>query len=444
MGIVVTTSNTNPIDLTASIIKAKHRQNQMLPCSVEWVVENSASINDYNELRYIASLFDEFNINVRRQEDIPEFNPSKKCIISLLKDILSYIDTSKGMVRIQHGAIVLHKDGSNKLCRYFGWKHGKLSLCDNKKKPTFYYVDENDKQKISLQGSMNLCLIKNYGELAHLPWYCIDSPIYPFEIEEVISPPEGCSMGRFDSNVTRLIPSGYSLCNYFSDKNDTQLSIEKLLHENGSVVSSRQIGGTRCSRNLLSKIARKAKNKIKHNGFYKSLCLLHRNVVEFDEIIIKLMEIWSLSQIMVSFDRGFLDEIRNTGLINDDNELEITKEGILNELIKATDLCLNRINSLDQSVADLVLGSQKPFGVLTSIIMDKALGYFNHTFYDFYYTNKATLPNILECISDEKVDTQFIDAMLIKRSSNVTHIVRGSIFEFEEFSSINSKLDNER
>ena len=47
MGIVVTTKDANPIDLTASLIKAKYKMKNNKSCSVEWVVETSTSPDNY-------------------------------------------------------------------------------------------------------------------------------------------------------------------------------------------------------------------------------------------------------------------------------------------------------------------------------------------------------------------------------------------------------------
>ena len=444
MGIVVTTKDANPIDLTASLIKAKYKMKNNKSCSVEWVVETSTSPDNYYELQHIASLFKEFDITVKRQEDIPELNPNKAKLISLLKDILKYIDVSEGMVRIQHGAIVLVRDMTSVFCRYFGWRHGKLLLCDNKKNPTFYEVDENDSQELIFQGSMNLCLIHNYGEFAHLPWYCIDSSIFPFEVEEIITPPEGCSDIRFNAEKPRLFPSGYSTYDY-SSENDSALSgIEKWLYENGSVISSRQTGGTRCAKNLLLKIAGNVKNSIKDEGFYAVLHSLNNEADSSEKIIMMLIKIWALSQTMISFDRGFFNEIRNTGLINDDDELKMDRNDILNMLIIVMKNCLETVSLSDKTSVDLILEKEKPFGLLANLALKKSVQCFNQLFYEFYYINKATLPNLIKRHSNDKIDTRFWDVLLKKRTSNVMHVVRGSIFEFEAFKSINSKLAKSR
>jgi len=440
MGIVVITKDAAPIDLTASLLKAKYRINSNKSCSVEWVVETSSSVASYRELQYIASLFNGIEIKVTQQKDISELNPSKAELMSILKEILEYIDISKGMVRIQHGAIGLEQNTKPILCRYFGWENGKLLLCDNKKKPSFYYVEENDSQKLFFHGSMNLCLIHKYGELAHLPWYCIDSTIFPFEVEEIITPPEGCSNARFNARETRLSPSGYSVYDYFSRKDSTLSAIEKWLYENGSAISSRQIGGTRCAKSLLLKIANDVRNSIKNRGFYATLFSLHNNSNTSKEIIMRLIKIWALSQIMVSFDRGFFNEIRNTGLINDNNELEMDRNDILNVLIEELDFSLREAILSDKSSANLILGKDKPFGILARIVLKMVIQYFNQLFYGFYYINKASLPNLLKYYSNGTIDTSFLDVLLKARSSDIMHIVRGSIFEFEAFTSIGSSM----
>lgn len=437
MRIVVTTRNAEPIDLTASIIKAKDCLNNGLPCSVEWIVENTASISDFENLNRIASIFKEIDICVFWQKDIPILNPNKIAIIKQLKEILQYIDTTKGMIRIHHGSIILENSSGLIHCRYFGWKNGMLLLCDNKKHPNFYFVSENDTQGLSFCGSMNLCLINNYGEFAHLPWYCLDSSIYPFIVKEVISPPEGCSINRFKSCSNRLVPSGYSIYNYSSSDMSVISNIEECLYKYGSVIKSRKANGTYCAKTLLLKKAQSIQENIKKQGFYQCLLSLEKDCINTTDVVSVMLEIWYMSKYMISFDRGFIDEVGEVGLV-ENNQLLINRDKILNALVYSANLCSKRINENEESFSDILLCDNRPFGKLANRIFNLSVKAFNSVFHDLFYNNKASLPNLINYY--KIYNTELFNSILLKRKLDTTQVVKGSIFDFEDFTSLKSRM----
>lgn len=437
MKIVVTTRNTEPIDLTASIIKAKYYLNNGLPCSVEWIVENTASISDYENLNRIASIFKEIKISVFWQRDIPVLNPDKNAIIMQLKDILQYIDTTKGMIRIHHGAIVLENNSESIHCRYFGWKNGMLLLCDNKKHPNFYVVSEDDMQRLFFSGSMNLCLIKNYGEFAHLPWYCLDSAIYPFIVKEAITPPEGCSENRFNSGSDRLVPSGYSIYNYSSSDMSVITNIEECLYKYGSVIKSRKANGTHCSKTLLLKKAQSIQKNLKKQGFYKCLLSLEKKSINATDVISVMLEIWHMSRYMISFDRGFIDEVYEVGLVKN-NQLLINRDKILIALVHSANMCSERINEYGESFSDILFCNNRPFGLLANRVFSMCVKAFNSLFYDLFYNNKASLPNLINTYNI--TNTELFNSIVLNRKFKTIQTVKGSIFDFEDFTSLESRM----
>lgn len=432
MSIIVTTCTADPIDLTASLIKAHNNYKIGKPCKVDWIIEKGSEDGVFEQLDSIRREFPYLDININHQINMSGFNPSNEEILSLLTEILSYVDVENGMIRIHHGAVVLLKDNLVVRCRYFGMKNGSIVLCDNKKKPHFY--NPSNGFQLNLEGSMNLCLIHKNGELAHLPWYCIDSPIYPFEVEEVITPPEGCSNSRFAALRNRLIPSGYSVNNYF-DIYSYGNSLEKWLWQYGTVVASRKHQGSRCTKTLISRLAMEKKNSVKDIGFYECLNHLKKPVYYRDKRIENLLLIWSLAQIMVSYDQGFFDEIRETGVIKIDNQLRVSRNIIADFLIDSYKACSCNSRLLNNKHIEHV------FGMIASSALSTAYYEFDDMFHTYFYQEKASLPQIIEKNRQMYSKKSFFDVLLNQRTERNSLLVKGSVFEFEAYKTINARMD---
>lgn len=436
MSIVVLTRGVKPIDLTASLLLAYKAKKSGVEENIEWIVEEFSDDYVFPELERIASFFaPHLKIVVKHQQDIQELYPTTKKIIESLYDILESVKYEKGRIRIQHGAIVVENSlGVQKKYRYFGLNDKRrLVLYDNKKNYSVLDLTSMESFKLYVQGSMNLYFLCRYGKLAHLPWYCLDTDIDSMVADEIIFPPEGCSKVIFGANGMRLLPYGYSIYGY-KNSNSTENVFSKWLMQSGSFVRSRNKQGSNCSQSVLLWLSGDIRKEIIEKGFSKNMEDVCLSVSRPEENIIRLLKIWHLSKIMIIYDRGYLNQTKLFGLVNEDGEIYKSRDMILDELVYSLESCCKGIypKRAENEYIHHLKNIEKPFGKVAKYAFQIAKDYFNQVFLSVYYENKASVNKIIEIgDSAEKVFLMF-DKLLNKREGGITLKVKGSIFEYEE------------
>lgn len=434
MSIVVLTRSIKSIDLTASLLHAYAAKKNGIEEIIEWVVEESVDEQVYIELKKIAIFFSScLRIIVKHQSEITELSPTNEQIVKSLLDILTKANYINGRVRIQHGAIIV-KDDSEILrkYRYFGLNNKKkLVLYDNKNADHTIEIDNINQYKLSVQGSMNLYFLYRYGKLAHLPWYCIDSNFETMEVDGIIFPPEGCSKEIFGINGKRLLPYGYSVCDYTTSS--TAYVMEKWMLQSGSRIRSRGKQGTNCSRSILCWLARIIRKEIIQKGFKTAMQEISDNVELPEENIKRLLKIWYLSKIMISYDRGYGNKLKIFGLLNEDGLIYKDKKAILDELIFNLACCYKKIYPQRERKIDFekLKSMQGPFGQVAKYTFEILNQFFNAFFGEIFYTNKATVSNIIETGGTLDGVFALFDNILDQRGTNITLKISGGIFEYE-------------
>lgn len=434
MSIVVLTRSIKSIDLTASLLHAYAAKKNGMEEIIEWVVEESVDEQVYIELKEIAAFFSScLKIVVKHQSEIIELSPTNEQIVKSLLDILKEANYITGRVRIQHGAIIVKNDSEIlRKYRYFGLnKNKKLMLYDNKNGDHTIEIDNINQYKLSVQGSMNLYFLYRYGKLAHLPWYCIDSNFETMVVDGIIFPPEGCLKEVFGINGKRLLPYGYSVCDY--TMSSTAYVMEKWMLQSGSRIRSRGKQGTNCSQSILQWLARIIRKEIIQKGFKTSMQEISDNVELPEENIKRLLKIWCLSKIMISYDRGYGNKLKIFGLLNEDGLIYKDKKVILDELIFNLDCCYNKIypQSVRKKDFEKLKSVQRPFGQVAKYTYEILNQFFNSVFWETFYTNKATVSNIIQAGKTVNGVFSLFDNVLDQRGTNITLKISGGIFQNE-------------
>lgn len=141
-----------------------------------------------------------------------------------------------------------------KIEKYIGNKWISINKFSKREKIYFYGNDEKiytfeeliSTKKIRFRGPLETIFLCQYGILIDLPWYLnadlSDNPDFKYVGEEYISPISVTSLKRASRKVNgegkRLIPSGYSLIEYESDK---VLRLLEKLYKEGKKVQSEDL-----------------------------------------------------------------------------------------------------------------------------------------------------------------------------------------------------------
>lgn len=437
MAIVVLARGIKPIDLTASLLLAYEYSMNGISSAIEWIVEETSPTNVYDELLKYAHFFSpKFDITVKRQREVPELFPDTKEIISTLYDLLENLNYDDVRVRIQHGAILV-TDGDHCLakCRYFGKNaQGMLVLFDDNKHNTKFVVEKYPQLSLSLQGSMNLLFLSKYGQLAHLPWYCIDSPIKQFTSLSVILPPEGCSYRIFNTNTPFLTPSGYSIQDYY-EKNHLGTFLDHIMEKSGRMIFSRKENGTNRTQAVLRVIENDVRKQIIQLGFETILREVSKPCLDVSERITNLVKICILSRLMVSYDRGYPEQTRPFSLVDSNGLLYCDRCEILASLLSALQMICHEIDYPHTEALDQIHSDIKPFGKIADNAHSAATYYYNRVFSAYFYGNKATISKLIEHGKTLDGVLSLFNHLLHQRGEFIHTSVEGSIFEYESYHS---------
>lgn len=415
----VLTKSTTPIDLTASILLAYEKRNKNQSVCVNWIVEKIAPKLVLEQLKNYADSF-EIPINVFRQEEISLLNPSRYELEVFLGSLCdTYIESQYQRIRIHHGSIQIRKDGNEINYRYFKKnKSGEIILYENNTVPCS--LSQINNNSIYLVGSINLCYLIKSFELVHLPWYCLDSGIYPLIAEEIISPPEGCSNYRFKKSAKKLTPLGYSIHDYFTSNNTINFGdLDFFLHSIDSTTKSRRTKRTNLNNNFFMEVIKNLKEDLWGNMFFSTNSLV--------DIYISTLKLSRICKLANSFS---LCDNENL-YFSTTNELKkycVCKAVLIDKMIRMS--VTSTISTYDYNYISLPQ--------IGNIMKERAIIILEYLMKHYYYDDKASIPNLLSCCDPTEINHIF-QLFLQIRGNNCTQMVKGSVFDYE---TICTSMDN--
>lgn len=415
----VMTASLSPIDLTASVLLAYMKMNMSQPVCINWIVEKHATSMVFDKLTKYANYF-EIPINVIRQEEIPALNPSLLDLETFLGNLCdTHLINSNRRIRLHHGSLLLRKDGTKRNFRYFEKSEsGEIILYENNMVPC--PLSSINCESLFLVGSINLCFLAQSYELSHLPWYCIDSDIFPLSAEEIITPPEGCSNNRFGKESVKLNPSGYSIFDYnIRVKSNIYGDVDSIMRPIDSTIKGRNTKRSNLNNNYFMEIINELKIDFWGNCYFPI-----DSIVDIYRSALKLSRICK----MANSGRFYGDKFGSIAETDEMKKYCISKAEMIDRIIQTSlDINIDTIN-YSQLYLPQIANIMKERAIL---ILDKMMKY-------YYYDLKATIPNLVSyCDSTEF--KRIINLFLLKRGNQCTQMVKGSVFDYEI---IRSEVDN--
>lgn len=427
MAIVVLCRTISPVDLTASLLLAHYRETTGQREEVEWITENYSENSLIEQLSNIACrLKGFFEITVTEQKMISALSPTNGQITKYLGQILDQAGCVDGKIRIHHGSILVENNiGEKKHCRYFDRSTtGEVNLYDEYKKPCTI----KESARLECHGSLNLCLLKHHGELAHLPWYCLDSEIEPIVVNEIISPQEGCSKWRNSVNDAKLMPCGYSIYDYGDESNKTA-QFFRLTKMTGNYIRSRKKAGTRNCVTVIDKLCEESFYKIKKAGFDRCLAEVVDTDSNDEEFVIRnLIMISQLAQVMISQDRGYGDRVAPYRIPNMSRN-EMVR--ILNDQAIGSLMVYKKGSLIEMLNTKMLINSSHAFGEIRNYCISKARKIFDTLYDDCFREHKASVGKMMDYFDTPIELLNAFDCLMEQREERKIQIVKGSIFAYD-------------